>query len=190
MPTCLFSAIGSDGCAVWTPGPSTRRWSPTRPAPSPSSALSGRCRPDPRQPGSWWASTAPTQSSAAIGYAYHAADQRGIGLTALHAWNPRGAFDLDGVIDDVGATEENERRVLDRALEGWERRFPGVSVQARLVRGCPARALITESAGALHSRWWAPASAKGFRVGLVVERTSQILIRSAYGPVAVIRSTS
>ena len=66
----------------------------------------------------------PTQASAAIGYAYHAAAQRGIGLTALHAWNPRGAVDLDGVIDDVGATEENERRALDRALEGWEAEVP------------------------------------------------------------------
>ena len=92
------------------------------------------------------------------------------------------------MIDDVGATEENERRVLDRALEGWERRFPGVSVQARLVRGCPARALITESAGAaltvVGSR-----IRKGLR-RVLVGRMSQTLIRSAYGPVAVIRSTS
>jgi nucleotide-binding universal stress UspA family protein len=130
----------------------------------------------------------PTQSSAAIGYAYHAAAQRGIGLTALHAWKHRGAVDLDGVIDDVGATEENERRVLDRALEGWERRFPGVSVEARLVRGCPARALITESAGAALT-----VVGSRIRQGLrrvLVGRMSQMLIRSAYGPVAVIRSTS
>jgi nucleotide-binding universal stress UspA family protein len=128
------------------------------------------------------------QSSAAIGYAYRAAAQRGIGLTAVHAWSPRGAVDVDGVIDDLGATEENERRRLDQALDGWERRFPGVCVQARLVRGCPARALITESAGAaltvVGSR-----SRKGVR-RLVVGQMSQMLIRYAYGPVAVLRPTS
>ena len=128
------------------------------------------------------------QSNAAIGYAYRAAAQRGIGLTAVHAWTARGAVDLDGVIGDVGATEEAERQVLDRAVDGWERWFPGVSVHTRLVRGCPARALITESAGAaltvvgFHSR-------TGVR-RVVTGGVGQTLIRQARGPVAVVRPTS
>lgn len=127
-----------------------------------------------------------TRSSAAIGYAFRAAAQRGIGLAAVHAWTPRGAVDFEGVIDDVGAAEENERQVLDRALDGWERRFPHVSVQARLVRGCPAGALIAESAGAaltvVGSR-----RRTGVR-GVMAGRMSQMLIRSACCPVAVLLS--
>jgi nucleotide-binding universal stress UspA family protein len=128
------------------------------------------------------------RSNAAIGYAYGAAAQRGIGLTAVHAWTPRGAVGLDRVIDDVGATEEAERQVLDRALDGWERSFPGVSVHSSLVRGCPARALITESAGAA-------LTLVGFRSRTGVPRVvtggvGQTLIRQARGNVAVVRPTS
>jgi nucleotide-binding universal stress UspA family protein len=126
-----------------------------------------------------------TQSSAAIGYAYQAAAQRGIGLTAVHAWNPRGAVDIEGMIDDVGAAEETERRVLEQALDGWTRQFLGVSIQARLVRGCPARALITESAGAALTVVGS-GNRKGVR-RIMLGQMSQLLIRSAYSPVAVLR---
>lgn len=60
--------------------------------------------------------------------------------------------------------------------------------QARLVRGCAARALITESAGAALTMVGSRIR-KGLR-RVLVGRMSQMLIRSAYGPVAVIRSTS
>ena len=106
-------------------------------------------------------------------------------MTAVHAWNPRGAVDLDGMIDDVGATEETERRALDQALDGWARGFPGVCVQARLVRGCPARALITESAGGALTVVGSGSRRRLRRVTL--GRMSELLIRHADSPVAVLR---
>ncbi|PVZ06966.1 universal stress protein [Actinomycetospora cinnamomea] len=90
----------------------------------------------------------PVRSSPALGVAFGAAAQRGVGVTALHAWCPRPPADLGGIGDDPAATEAAARHRLADAVTPWRRRFPDVDVRLRLVPDDPAHALTGESAGA------------------------------------------
>jgi len=100
----------------------------------------------------------------------------------VHAWLPRGPADLDGDADDTD--DGPERRVLDAALAAWPSRFSDVPVQAKLVRGQPARALIAESAGAaltvVGSR---DRSTVG---GLVLGPVSRRVLQHTHSPVALL----
>ncbi|MHA6793918.1 universal stress protein [Pseudonocardia bannensis] len=125
-------------------------------------------------------------SIGAVGYAFQAAAQRGIGLTALHAWTPRGPADLEGTVDDENANEGTERRVLDEALAVWTRGFPHVAVEPKLVRAHPAHALITESAGAALTV--VGSRGRGGIRGTVLGSVSRILLRHTHSPVAVLRA--
>lgn len=121
----------------------------------------------------------------AIGYAFQAAEQRGIALTAVHAWTPRGPAEAGGEADDVAAGEAAGLRLLDDALVRWMDKFPGVPVEPRLVRGCPADALIAESAGAALTV--VGTRGRGCVRGALLGSVSQMLIRRAHSPVAVLR---
>jgi nucleotide-binding universal stress UspA family protein len=125
------------------------------------------------------------RSTGAVGYAFRAAAQRGIGLTAVHAWNPRGPADLEGAVDDLGMGEETGRRVLDDAVGAWAARFPGVAVEPKLVRGPPAGALILESAGAALTV--VGSRGRGGVRGTLLGSVSQMLLRHTHSPVAVLR---
>ena len=123
-------------------------------------------------------------SAAAVGFAYQAAAQRGIGLRAIHPWSPRGVVDHRGVATDVADAEKAERRVLHQALTGWRSKFPEVPVEARLVRDSSGRALLNGSAGAALT---VVGSNKHDPVGgRMPEGVIQTLIRNARSPVAVI----
>ena len=127
-----------------------------------------------------------TQSIDAIGYAFQAAAQRGVGLTAVHAWAPRGPADLEGDVDDAAAAEYRERRLLQGALAGWIGQFPDVTVEPKLVRARPAHALITESAGAALTV--VGSRGRGVVRGALLGSVSQMLLRHAHSPVAVLRA--
>ena len=90
----------------------------------------------------------PTQSSAAIGYAYRAAAQRGIGLTALHAWNPAGPSTSTG----RSTMSVPPRRTSVGCSTGpWRDGSGGSPLSRSKPDWCGVartRALITESAGA------------------------------------------
>lgn len=125
-------------------------------------------------------------SDDATGFAFQAAEQRGIALAAVHAWTPHGPAEPGGASDDIAAGEEVARRLLDEALEHWTEKFPGVPVEPRLVRGHPAHALVAESAGAALTVVGTRGreSGHGARLGPV----NRLLLRRTHTPVAVLRT--
>jgi nucleotide-binding universal stress UspA family protein len=86
--------------------------------------------------------------SSALEFAFRAAAQRGIRVTAVHAWTPDLPADLEAVAGTVAGSEAIAHTVLEQALSPWRSRFIDVPVEARLVCGNPTRALIRESEGA------------------------------------------
>ncbi|MDF2977983.1 MAG: UspA protein [Actinomycetospora sp.] len=127
-------------------------------------------------------------SAPALAVAFAAAAQRGIGLTALHAWTPHPPADLDGLGDDRDAAELVARDRLTAALAPWRREFPGVGVRLTLVADEPARALAAESAGAallvIGSR------GRGCLSGALFGSVGQAVLRHARCPAAVVRPTA
>jgi nucleotide-binding universal stress UspA family protein len=84
----------------------------------------------------------------ALGFAFAAAAQRGLPVTAVHAWTPDLPADHEAVAGPVSGTAAHARSALARALAPWRSEFADVAVEARLVCGDPAAALIRESDGA------------------------------------------
>jgi nucleotide-binding universal stress UspA family protein len=127
-------------------------------------------------------------SSNAIAFALRAAAQRGVELTALHAWAPRPPADGSAVGDDRAAAQVTERHALDGALARWREWFPSVKITPRLVCDDPAHALAVESAGAalvvVGSR------GRGHMSGALFGSVSQVVLREAHCPVAVVRPRS
>jgi nucleotide-binding universal stress UspA family protein len=86
--------------------------------------------------------------TAALGVAFRAAAQRGVTLTAVHAWTPDVPADHEAVCGSVAASEARAREFLDEALAPWGSRFADVPVATRLPITDPAAGLIRESEGA------------------------------------------
>lgn len=128
-------------------------------------------------------------SSPAIGFALHAAVQRGVGLTALHAWTPRPPADIGALGDDWVASQVAshvaERRALDGALAQWRLRFPAVDITPRLVCGDPAHWLAAESAGA--ALLVVGSRGRGCMTGVLFGSVSQVVMHAAHCPIAVVR---
>lgn len=124
-------------------------------------------------------------SSPAIGFALGAALQRGIRLTALHAWTPWPPADIHGPGDDWAASQAAERRRLDNALARWSERFPTVAITPKLVHDDPAHALAVESTGAALTV--VGSRGRGCMTGTLFGSVSQTVLRQAHGPVAVVR---
>jgi nucleotide-binding universal stress UspA family protein len=87
-------------------------------------------------------------SAAPLGVAFQAAAQRGVPVTAVHAWTPDLPADHEAVCGPPTAAEARASLILDQALEPWRSRFADVSVETRLLAVEPAAALIRESEGA------------------------------------------
>jgi nucleotide-binding universal stress UspA family protein len=87
-------------------------------------------------------------STAALGFAFRAAAQRDLPVTAVHAWTPDRPADLEAVSGPVAGSEARARAALDQGLAPWRHRFVDVAVEPRLICGDPAAALIRESEGA------------------------------------------
>jgi nucleotide-binding universal stress UspA family protein len=86
--------------------------------------------------------------AAALGLAFRAAGQRGVPLTAVHAWTPDVPADLEAVCGPYEVSEEHAAASVERVLEPWRNRFPDVPVETLLSLGDPAAALVRESEGA------------------------------------------
>jgi nucleotide-binding universal stress UspA family protein len=128
------------------------------------------------------------RSDPAVGVALAAAAQRGVGLTALHAWTPRPPADLGGVGDDPAATESVARYRLVSAVARWRSRYPGTDIRLRLVLDDPVHALVAESAGAallvIGSR------GRGCVTGALFGSVSHAVLRHARCPTTVVRPTA
>jgi nucleotide-binding universal stress UspA family protein len=89
----------------------------------------------------------------AVGFAFEEASFRGIGVTAVHAWeSPYYEVPIKGgPVPDAGFSaeiEDGERRVLSEALAGWREKYPDVDVRQAVVHGAPVHVLVDASAGA------------------------------------------
>lgn len=127
-------------------------------------------------------------SGPAIGFALAAAAQRGVGVTALHAWSARlpdpGAVAVGGESVGTGATPAADR-VFTGPLARWQQWFPAVEITTKLVEDDPAHALGTESAGA--AMVVVGSRGRGRVSGAVFGSVSQAVMLNAHCPVAVIR---
>jgi nucleotide-binding universal stress UspA family protein len=123
--------------------------------------------------------------TAAVGFAFRAARQRGIPLIAVHAWTPDPPADAEMIPGPRPLAALLARQVLERALRRWRREFPDVSVHAALVRGSPESALLTHSRGA--ALLVVGARGRGLLRGVVRGSVSQTLMRHGHSPLAIIR---
>jgi nucleotide-binding universal stress UspA family protein len=120
----------------------------------------------------------------AIGFAFQAARQRGIPLTAMHAWTPDPPADLEGISGTATMAEALARRATEQELARWCDGYADVRVVTKLAPGDPAQALLAESRGAVlvvvGSR------GRGAVLGTVLGSVSQTVLRHAQCPVAVV----
>jgi nucleotide-binding universal stress UspA family protein len=113
-----------------------------------------------------------TDPDPAIGFAFHAARQRHIPLTALHACRP-------GSLAEI-----HVERAMARALARWQELYPDIPVTTKVVRDEPASALLSESHGAalLILGCHGPRHV----LGRLHSSTSQTVLSQACSPLAIV----
>ena len=129
-------------------------------------------------------------SEAAVGFAIEEAARRNTGLTAVHAWeafDSRGQKDALPLVNEPGALQDEENRVLSESLAGWAQQYPEVAIRQDLVRGRPAAALIERSQNA--QLLVTGARGRGGFTGLLLGSVSQTVLHHAGCPVAVVRAS-
>jgi nucleotide-binding universal stress UspA family protein len=126
--------------------------------------------------------TAP--GTAALGFAFCAAQQRGVPLVAVHAWRRDTCADLEGVSAPEQVSQSTLRELLERVLRPWRQWFPDVRAEGRIECGDVAGVLVHQARGAAllvlgardRGRWPWPAP------------VSRRVVRDAAAPVALVRS--
>jgi len=129
-------------------------------------------------------------STEALGFAFEEAAMRGVGLTAVHAWqsayfdSPAATAQTPGsvVADEFAASE---MRVLNESIRIWTEKLPAVTLARRVVHGDPVTTLVEASTRAdlvvVGSR-----GRDGFRA-LLLGSVSHAMLHHAHCPVAVVR---
>lgn len=127
----------------------------------------------------------PTPScTPAVGFAFQAARQRGIPLSAVHAWTPDTLADVDGASGARTLTEFFGRRSIEKALARWRDEYAGVPVFSELARGDPAPVLVAESRGA--ALLVVGSRGRGRFRGAVRGSVSQTVLHGAHCPIAIV----
>jgi nucleotide-binding universal stress UspA family protein len=123
---------------------------------------------------------------AALEFAFEAAAARGVELAAVHSWSD--AVPVDPLIAQAmnwQTLQDNEQRILDRALRPWEEKFPDVPVRRVLVEDGAARSLVHLSDGAqlvvVGSRGHAELT------GLLLGSVGHAVLHRSHCPVAIVR---
>ncbi|MBX9365788.1 universal stress protein [Streptomyces sp. WAC04114] len=129
---------------------------------------------------------------AAVEFAFAEAALRKAPLVALHVWNTfserayEGPGDpLNAVVADAERIREAEQHLLDETLASWQKVYPEVVVERRLVRSRIRPALIEASRGA--QLVVTGARGRGGFTGLLLGSVSQALLHHAHCPVTVVR---
>ncbi|MFG2026103.1 universal stress protein [Streptomyces sp. NPDC048825] len=129
---------------------------------------------------------------AAVEFAFAEAALRKAPLVALHVWNTwsERAYEspgdpLNAMVADVDQLREAEQHLLDETVTAWQKVFPQVAVERRLVRSRIRPALIDASRGA--QLVVAGARGRGGFTGLLLGSVSQALLHHAHCPVTVVR---
>ena len=125
------------------------------------------------------------RSECAVEFAVRAAAQRGVGVTAVHAWSPRGTADLAAVTDDWSLAEAAEWRTLQRFFAPWRSRLATAQIELRLVQGRAQDVLVAESAGA--ALLVVGTRGRGSVRAAIAGSVSQAVLHHAGCPVAVVR---
>lgn len=133
-------------------------------------------------------------SEAAVGFAFDAASMRGAGLIALHTWTDpsfTGIWTRVGLDVDWPAVAEEERRLLDERMAGWQEKYPDVAVRRLVVRDRPVRALLEQAERARAQLIVVGARGlPGAFTAMGMGSTSRTLLHHAECPVAVVRPDS
>jgi len=124
-------------------------------------------------------------SDAAVGFAFRAAAQRGVAVTAVHAWTADCPADLEAVTAPLVTSEAGAYALVDAAVSRWRALYPDVPVTTEVARRDPVSALVTGSAGAA----LVVVGSRGRRGGLgsLFGSVSRAVVDAAAGPVAVVR---
>lgn len=78
-----------------------------------------------------------------LAFAFDEASRRGVGVVALHCWGDHGMHQVSAI--DRGRELEKGNEVLSERLVGWERAYPHVALERRLVHGGAADQLLKAS---------------------------------------------
>jgi nucleotide-binding universal stress UspA family protein len=131
-------------------------------------------------------------SQAAIGFAYEEAALRGATLLAVHTWNDTpldhalGNYPLE--INRTGI-DDQEHRLLETELAGWEQKYPDVPVRMRVLRGRPAPSLLryaTTTGNQPTQLLVVGSRGRGGFTGLLLGSTSQAVMIHAGCSVAIV----
>ncbi|GLY42824.1 universal stress protein [Amycolatopsis sp. NBRC 101858] len=126
------------------------------------------------------------QSERVLEFAVRAAAQRGLTVTAVHAWTRHESIDITAVTDDWSLSEAAAWQSLQGVFARWRRQVAGVHVGLRLIEGRAPDVLVGESSGAalvvVGSR--GRSSVRAALLGSV----SQAVLQRANCPVAVVRT--
>jgi len=134
------------------------------------------------------------QSQAAIGFAYEEAALRGATLLAIHTWNDKplnhalGSYPLD---INPTSIDDQEHRLLETELAGWEHKYPEVPVRMRVLRGRAVPNLLRYSSpvGNQPTQLMVVGSrGRGGFAGLLLGSTSQAVMTHAGCSVAIVHS--
>ena len=127
-------------------------------------------------------------SQAALAWAFDYASRHRLALTAVHAWTMP-SFDLLAAPAgpapvDVETIMEEEQRSLAESLAGFTDRYPDVTVDKRVVRENPAKALLAAADGA--AVMVVGTHGRGEVLSALLGSVSQAVLRSSPVPVVVV----
>jgi nucleotide-binding universal stress UspA family protein len=127
-------------------------------------------------------------SEAVLAFAFEQAAERGVGLTALLAWD-LSYLNVPGRVgpilaDTFEAESEHATTVLAETLAGWQEQYPDVDITSRTIYGPARSSLIDASAGA--TLLVVGSRGRGGFLRLLLGSVSLAVLNSAHCPVAVI----
>lgn len=124
----------------------------------------------------------------ALRYAFDQANERGLGLTAVHAWGislMEGAFGV-GLVENLEKLGREQQVLTGEWIDPWRQEFPDVDVQIKVTQARPVDALVDASQEAellvVGSR------GHGGFTGLLLGSVSRGVLHRALCPVAVIHA--
>lgn len=124
-------------------------------------------------------------SEQALAFGFEEASLRGVGLTALHAWDTKRSEPVVAPSSLADDAVGDETRAVSESLAGWREKFPDVDVRVVVVRQNAAAALVKASAGAellvVGSR-----GRGGFK-SLLLGSVSHAALHHAHCPITVVR---
>lgn len=126
-------------------------------------------------------------SEPAVGFAFEEAALRGAPLVALHVWShpaSSGPGDMQPLVYDEAAVNEEEEMVLAGAVAGQQDKYPSVDVRRRVVHGRVRKTIIDAARDA--QLVVVGARGHGGFTGLLLGSVSQAVLRHAACPTAIV----